>query len=151
MPQAPAALLKSALICAGIVTLPAALSSPKSAKNAAELELSAETEPSAVAGKTDTDSGETDSLQKQLGRIFGRGGIRVTSRSDLPQGSGMGTSSILAGEGKRVICPVASAVRRAACIQSCDGKRGRVCSRALDVGPVPLAGLTVTAPPCFFV
>lgn len=119
VPQAPAALLKSALICAGIVTLPAALSSPKSAKTTAELELSAGKEPSAVAGKTDTDSGETDSLQKQLGRIFGHGGIRVTSRSDLPQGSGMGTSSILAGEGKRVIYPVTinSVVQRAGCIQ----------------------------------
>lgn len=96
MPQAPAALLKSALICAGIVTLPSALSSPKSNKHAAE--LSAEKEPSAVEGETDTDFGETDSLQKQLERVFGHGGIRITSRSDLPQGSGMGTSSILAGE-----------------------------------------------------
>ncbi|CAN0527829.1 unnamed protein product, partial [Scytosiphon promiscuus] len=37
------------------------------------------------------------SLEEQLCRVFGSGGIRITSRSGLPQGSGMGTSSILAG------------------------------------------------------
>lgn len=33
-----------------------------------------------------------------MGKVFGCGGIRITSRSGLPQGSGMGTSSVLAGE-----------------------------------------------------
>lgn len=81
VPQAPAALLKAALICAGIITLPSA--PPSGAIDA-------------VASSADTPA--PSSLQKQLGAVFGSGGIRITSRSGLPQGSGMGTSSILAGE-----------------------------------------------------
>ncbi|CAN0311308.1 unnamed protein product, partial [Ectocarpus fasciculatus] len=71
VPHAPAALLKAALICAGIVPLPTAAPS------------------------------------KQLARVFGCGGIRITSRSGLPQGSGMGTSSILAGVVLSAVCVAA--------------------------------------------
>jgi len=61
-PQAPASLLKAALICAGVVSVdPAALP-----------------------------------LEAQLKAKVG-GGLEIESWSDLPQGSGMGTSSILAG------------------------------------------------------
>lgn len=45
-------------------------------------------------------SSSLSSLEEQLGKVFGSGGIRITSRSGLPQGSGMGTSSILAGESR---------------------------------------------------
>ncbi|CAN0110429.1 unnamed protein product, partial [Sphacelaria rigidula] len=81
VPQAPAALLKAAIICTGIVTLP-------QASAAASHPPPPSTQASTVA---------LGSLEEQLCRVFGRGGIRVTSRSRLPQGSGMGTSSILAG------------------------------------------------------
>lgn len=82
MPQAPAALLKAAIICTGIVTLP-------QASAAAGYPPPAPAQASNVA---------VGSLEEQLRRVFGTGGVRVTSRSRLPQGSGMGTSSILAGE-----------------------------------------------------
>lgn len=94
VPQAPAALLKAALICAGIVTLP----SPPPSDGADSATKSAD-----IPART--------SLHEQLGAVFGSGGIRITSRSGLPQGSGMGTSSILAGEGavRPVRCPKAGA------------------------------------------
>lgn len=82
VPQAPASLLKAVLICAGIVILPPALLNKASrSKESPEIAV-------------------TLTLEQQLQRVFGRGGIRITSRSLLPQGSGMGTSSILAGEDK---------------------------------------------------
>ncbi len=86
VPQAPAALLKAALICAGIVCLPA--SSPSSAAE--------------DSGGGAAATRAWPSLEEQLRRVFGSGGIRITSRSGLPQGSGMGTSSILAGERERL-------------------------------------------------
>lgn len=89
VPQAPAALLKAALICAGIITLPLAPPSDAIDSVTSSADIPAHT-----------------SLQKQLGAVFGSGGIRITSRSGLPQGSGMGTSSILAGEAaaRPVLC-----------------------------------------------
>lgn len=75
VPHAPAALLKAALICAEIVHL--------------------ESTPNDMA--SDSEKSAKGSLDDQLARVFGSGGIRITSRSRLPQGSGMGTSSILAG------------------------------------------------------
>lgn len=84
VPQAPAALLKAALICAGIVCLP-----PSSPSPAAE---------DSGGGGGAAATVAWPSLEEQLRRVFGSGGIRITSRSGLPQGSGMGTSSILAGE-----------------------------------------------------
>jgi galactokinase/mevalonate kinase-like predicted kinase len=61
IPSAPAALLKAALLCAGIVTLSSA-----------------------------------EPLLEQLRERCG-GGVKVETRSHLPQGSGLGTSSILSG------------------------------------------------------
>ncbi|CAM9157891.1 unnamed protein product [Choristocarpus tenellus] len=84
VPQAPAALLKAVLLCAGVIsmdTLPSL--NPTSGQDSA------------------------NSLTNQIVRIFGSGGLRVTSRSMLPQGSGMGTSSILAGALLSSVCIVA--------------------------------------------
>lgn len=100
VPQAPAALLKAVLICAGIVRLPPAAAASSVAHSHPTVHSSGEASPSATAA-TDVSgrSGNvSQSLEEQLARVFGRGGIRITSRSGLPQGSGMGTSSILAGK-----------------------------------------------------
>ena len=85
VPHAPAALLKAVLICAGIVALPLRTASW-------EINVFPST-PMDIPGTR-----ETVALEEQLKRVFGGGGIRITSRSLLPQGSGMGTSSILAGK-----------------------------------------------------
>lgn len=113
IPQAPAALLKAALIGAGIISLApaagAAAAPPRTRRDSASDSPAPDDQaprPSAgsmMAGD-DTDNPVTPSLEEQLGRVFGAGGIRITSRSGLPQGSGMGTSSILAGE-RRWLCP----------------------------------------------
>jgi fucokinase len=68
-PLAPCALLKAALVCAGVVTLPP---------------------------RDGTSGGAGESLEAQLAQSVG-GRLVVTTRSALPQGSGLGTSSILAG------------------------------------------------------
>eukprot|EP00903_Cladosiphon_okamuranus_P018207 g16748.t1 len=127
VPQAPAALLKAALICAGIVCLPhpsatatavsaasvaAAGSSPNTSHPAADLppkknasDITANVH-DGQAGRP-LSSSSLSSLEEQLGRVFGSGGIRITSRSGLPQGSGMGTSSILAGAVLSAACVAA--------------------------------------------
>ncbi|CAB1121170.1 FK/GFPP [Ectocarpus sp. CCAP 1310/34] len=108
VPHAPAALLKAALICAGIVPFPTAASSDgnRTAANADAEDSHA----SAVSTAGDPDCKQGSSLlslEKQLAIVFGCGGIRITSRSGLPQGSGMGTSSILAGVVLSVVCVAA--------------------------------------------
>ncbi|CAM9296426.1 unnamed protein product [Ectocarpus sp. 12 AP-2014] len=108
VPHAPAALLKAALICAGIVPLPTAASSDgnRAAANADAEDPRASAV--ATAGDPDCKGGSSSlSLEKQMARVFGCGGIRITSRSGLPQGSGMGTSSILAGVVLSAVCVAA--------------------------------------------
>lgn len=99
VPHAPAALLKAALICAGIVPLPTAAFSVGNRTAAIADAEDPHASAAATAGDPDCKEGSSSlSLEKQLARVFACGGIRITSRSGLPQGSGMGTSSILAGE-----------------------------------------------------
>lgn len=114
VPQAPAALLKAALVGAGIVHLPHPSTTAAAAATAGTGSLPTTSHPArdlaseqktveTVAGVQHGQAGLPSSssstpLEEQLGTVFGKGGIRITSRSGLPQGSGMGTSSILAGE-----------------------------------------------------
>ncbi|CAM9908431.1 unnamed protein product, partial [Hapterophycus canaliculatus] len=113
VPQAPAALLKAALICAGIVylaTSDSTIGGFVATKPAEEVAAPNSRDPNPSAGATVVDNAgrpATPSLEEQLGKVFGSGGIRITSRSGLPQGSGMGTSSILAGVVLSAVCVAA--------------------------------------------
>lgn len=75
-PQAPGALVKAALFCASV------LEETGSAGN--------------VDGSASADSASDDRLREQLLTRYS-GGFELHTWSDLPQGSGLGTSSILAG------------------------------------------------------
>ncbi|CAM9673741.1 unnamed protein product [Phaeothamnion confervicola] len=79
LPHAPAALLKATVIVAGLVEHPA------------------------------TGGGGGETLARQLERSLGGGGMQILSRSNLPTGSGMGGSSILAGV---VLSAISSAAGR---------------------------------------
>lgn len=77
-PTAQGSLVKSALLCLGLVTLP---------RRALHEDTAAAASRASVA----------DGLEHQLVRRLGGGGLEIETWSDLPQGSGLGVSSILAG------------------------------------------------------
>jgi len=77
-PTAQGSLVKSALLCLGLLSLPRRRLHEDSAEAAARAEHS-------------------ERLEAQLRRSLGGGGLEIETWSDLPQGSGLGVSSILAG------------------------------------------------------
>jgi fucokinase len=92
-PSAPAALLKAGLLCAKLVSLDARAAS-------LEEQLRAQLNEPGPSGPSGPGAvGSSGGLASGLasGVASGASGLWVATRSSLPQGSGLGTSSILAG------------------------------------------------------
>jgi fucokinase len=101
-PSAPAALLKAAVLCAGLVELPAATDDDDGGVAAADEGAEAEAEAAALPSL----AAQLEAALGGNGKGPGRG-LHIVTWSLLPTGSGLGTSSILAAALLRALCVAA--------------------------------------------